>query len=61
MPLKALVTGATGFIGGHLVQSLVEENWDVTCLIRSKSRTDSLQKFPVRFVEGSVNDLDSAD
>jgi dihydroflavonol-4-reductase len=59
MPLKALVTGATGFIGSHLVQSLVEENWDVTCLIRSKSRTDFLQKFPVRFVEGSANDIDN--
>jgi len=59
MPLKALVTGATGFIGSHLVQSLVEENWDVSCLIRSKSRIDFLQKFPVRFVEGSANDLDS--
>ena len=59
MPLKALVTGATGFIGSHLVQSLVEENWDVTCLIRSKSRTDFLQKFHVRFVEGSANDIDS--
>ncbi|NIO48036.1 MAG: NAD-dependent epimerase/dehydratase family protein [Candidatus Aminicenantes bacterium] len=59
MPLKALVTGATGFIGSHLVQSLVEENWDVTCLIRSKSRTDFLQKFPVRFVQGSATDIDS--
>ncbi len=59
MPLKALVTGGTGFIGSHLVQILVGENWDVTCLIRSKSRTDFLQKFPVRFVESSVNDVDS--
>jgi nucleoside-diphosphate-sugar epimerase len=59
MPHKALVTGATGFIGSHLVQDLVAENWDVTCLIRSKSRTDILQKFPVRFVEGSANDIES--
>jgi len=56
---KALVTGATGFIGSHLAQSLVEENWDVTCLIRSTSRTDFLQKFPIHFVLGSANDLDS--
>jgi nucleoside-diphosphate-sugar epimerase len=59
MPHKALVTGATGFIGSHLVKSLVEENWEVTCLIRSKSRTDFLQKFPVRFIEGSANDIES--
>ncbi len=59
MPLKALVTGATGFIGSHLVQSLVEENWDVSCLIRSKSRTEYLRKFPVRFIEGSASDINS--
>jgi len=59
MPHKALVTGATGFIGSHLVQSLVEEDWDVTCLIRSKSRTDFLQKLPVSLIEGSVNDTES--
>ncbi|NIM59527.1 MAG: NAD-dependent epimerase/dehydratase family protein [Candidatus Aminicenantes bacterium] len=59
MPYKALVTGATGFIGSHLAQSLVEKNWDVTCLIRSKSRTDFLQKLPVRFVEGSANNIGS--
>jgi nucleoside-diphosphate-sugar epimerase len=59
MPLKALVTGATGFIGSHLAQSMAEENWDVTCLIRSTSRTDFLQKLPVRFVLGSANDIDS--
>jgi nucleoside-diphosphate-sugar epimerase len=59
MPLKALVTGATGFIGSHLAQLLVEENWDVTCLIRSTSRTDLLQKFPVHFVLGSANNIDS--
>ncbi|HNM13675.1 MAG TPA: GDP-mannose 4,6-dehydratase, partial [bacterium] len=25
----ALVTGATGFIGSHLVESLVQKNYDV--------------------------------
>ncbi|NIM03997.1 NAD-dependent epimerase/dehydratase family protein, partial [bacterium] len=59
MPPKALVTGATGFMGSHLVQSLVEENWDVTCLIRATSKSEYLRKFPVRFVLGSANDIDS--
>jgi len=48
--LKALVTGATGFIGSHLVETLITKNWDITCLIRSKSRVDFLKKFPVHFV-----------
>ena len=54
MPLTALVTGATGFIGSHLVEALVEQNWRVTCLVRPKSRTGFLEKFPVNILRGSV-------
>ena len=34
MTKSVLVTGATGFIGTRLVESLIEKNWDVTSLIR---------------------------
>ena len=30
----ALVTGATGFIGGHLVAALVADGWHVDALVR---------------------------
>ena len=56
MPYKALVTGATGFIGSHFVQDLVAKNWNVTCLVRPKSQTEFLKKFPVHFVTGSADD-----
>lgn len=56
MPYKALVTGATGFIGSHLVQDLMVKNWNVTCLVRPNSQTEFLKKFPVHFVTGSAND-----
>ncbi|MFP4083108.1 MAG: NAD-dependent epimerase/dehydratase family protein [Candidatus Aminicenantes bacterium] len=49
---RALVTGATGFIGSHLVETLVAKNWTVTCLLREKSRADFLRKFPVRILKG---------
>lgn len=59
MRLRALVTGATGFIGSHLVESLITHNWEITCLIRSKSRTDFLKKFPVHFVISQPESLKS--
>lgn len=50
MKTKALITGASGFIGSHLAEMLVRENWDVTCLVRPTSRTGFLRKFPVHFL-----------
>jgi CDP-glucose 4,6-dehydratase len=35
---KVLVTGATGFVGGHLVQALVERGADVVALVRDEVR-----------------------
>ena len=50
----ALVTGATGFIGGHLVNALLQKGYSVTCLVQSSSDTRSLQKLPVRLITGSI-------
>ena len=46
---RALVTGATGFIGRHLVARLVELGWEVRCLTRPSSPTESLRELPVQF------------
>lgn len=34
----ALVTGATGFVGGHLATRLMREGWDVRLLIKNKEK-----------------------
>jgi nucleoside-diphosphate-sugar epimerase len=59
MALKALVTGGTGFIGSHLVQTLVSQNWRVTCLIRPTSRTGLLKKLPVQLIIHETDDTES--
>ena len=35
--MKAFVTGSTGFIGSHLVEVLVRQGFQVTCLVRKTS------------------------
>ncbi len=36
--MKALVTGATGFVGGHLVEALLRGGHEVTALVRNPAR-----------------------
>lgn len=42
--MKALVTGAAGFIGGHLVEALSESGWDVTAVDSFTPYYDVTQK-----------------
>ncbi len=55
----ALVTGATGFIGHHLVQRLTTSGTAVTCLVRETSQCSRLRELDVRLVHGDVSDLNS--
>jgi ornithine--oxo-acid transaminase len=52
-----LVTGASGFIGGHLAARLVRDGYQVRCLVRPTSDTSVLQGLDV---ELAVGDLTSA-
>src|SRR5947209_1988144 len=42
MKNKIFVTGATGFVGSRLVRSLVENNEDVSIMVRSKQLNNRL-------------------
>lgn len=57
--MKTLVTGATGFIGSHLVERLVAEGHDVRCLVRSTSDVRWLRKLPVEITVGDFFNQDS--
>ena len=52
----AYVTGATGFIGSHLVERLLEEGWEVRALARASSDTSQLEKPGVTLVRGDLTD-----
>jgi nucleoside-diphosphate-sugar epimerase len=51
--VKALVTGATGFVGSHLVRMLVERGYQVAALVR---RPTDMAGSPVAFHIGDVRD-----
>ena len=56
---RALVTGATGFIGYHLAKSLLAEGVAVKCLVRSPSRLAELSESGVTLVRGDLLDTSS--
>lgn len=54
--MHALVTGATGFIGIHLVASLIARGWRVRCLVRPTSRRQPLAAYDVDYIIGALQD-----
>ena len=54
--MKALVTGASGFIGSHLVDLLLQKNYSVRCLLRRTSSMSWLKGLPIEIVYGDVFD-----
>src|SRR5881227_2104392 len=49
-----LITGATGFIGGHLTERLLQEDRRVRCLVRPTSERALLKRLNVDLVEGDL-------
>ena len=54
--MRAFVTGATGFIGGHVARKLRERGDDVVALVRSPDRATTLRELGCELVAGDLSD-----
>src|SRR6478609_5547238 len=53
---RALVTGATGFVGRRLATALADRGWAVRCLVRDRSRAQGLADRGFELHEADVLD-----
>jgi nucleoside-diphosphate-sugar epimerase len=54
--MRVLVTGATGFVGGHLVPALIERDHEVLALVRPDRDASALEALGARVIRGDVTD-----
>lgn len=61
MKKRALITGISGFVGSHLAELLLAENFEVYGIIRWRSKTENIDSFKEKLIlhDGDMTDLSS--
>ncbi len=54
--MKVLITGATGFIGSHLVEKLITKGYDIACITRKASSPGWLEGLDIKVIQGDCTD-----
>lgn len=61
MSARVLVTGGSGFLGGHVIAQLVERGYDVVALARSAAAADAVEAAGATAIAGDLDDPASLD
>lgn len=59
--MRAFVTGATGFVGSHLTDALLQRGHAVTALARSAAKARALADLGVKVIRGDLHDRAALD
>ncbi|HZY38810.1 MAG TPA: NAD(P)-dependent oxidoreductase [Mucilaginibacter sp.] len=59
MKERVLITGASGFIGYHLIKEAVASNLEVYAAVRKSSKTDHLKEFDIKYSSPDFIDLEA--
>src|SRR5919198_4623322 len=54
--MKVFLTGATGFIGGHVARELRARGDEVACLVRNPGKAQQLTTLGCKLIEGDLAD-----
>ncbi len=57
--MKALVTGAAGFIGSHLAEALIGKGYEVTCLARKTSSLKWIEHLDLKYLICDLAEIES--
>ncbi|WP_295773015.1 NAD(P)-dependent oxidoreductase [uncultured Mucilaginibacter sp.] len=59
MKERVLITGASGFVGYHLVEAALKANLDVYAAVRKSSKVDHLKEFDIQYAYTNFNDIEA--
>jgi UDP-glucose 4-epimerase len=59
MKERVLITGASGFVGYHIIEEALKNNLEVYAAVRKNSDTDHLRNLNIQYVHLKYNDVES--